>query len=138
MQNISKGDGDGKHEAWFADYDAAAVRESASVAPSKRKPATAFAYLNFAEDAIWITGPARAVLWALAKRVDYDTGERYMYLDDVMQRAGIRDRGACRRAIETLIGLGVLEVEDGTKRHGQVKPAPRQYKLKIPAEYRAV
>ena len=128
------------NEAWLDDYDrAAAEREAAQPAsdvPSWRKPATAFAYLNFAEDAVWITGPARAVLWALAKRVDYETGGRYLYVADIMERAGIRDEKTCRRAIRTLRALGVLEVEQGRKRPRQVKPAPRWYRLVIPQGYR--
>lgn len=106
--------------------------------PTWRKPATAFAYLNFAEDAVWITGPARAVLWALAKRVDYETGGRYMYVSDIMRRAGIRDRGACRRAINTLCEHGILTVKPGRKRSKQTKPAPNWYELHVPAEYRDI
>ena len=129
-------------DPWIAEYEAAAAARSvdapASDIPSWRKPATAFAYLNFAEDAVWVTGPARAVLWALAKRVDADTGERYLYLTGIMERAGIRDRGACRRAIKTLCELGIVTVKPGRKRPKQVKPAPHLYKLHVPPEYRKV
>ena len=73
-------------EAWIQDYDAhAACKRDPPVSgmPSWRQPATAFAYLNFAEDASWITGTPRAILWALAKRVDYETGGRYLYIEDI-------------------------------------------------------
>lgn len=103
--------------------------------PQWRRPATAFAYLNLCEDATDVTGPARAVMWALAKHVDYRTGPRYMYLQDIMDRAGIRARQTCSRAIDELCERGLLTVEDGRKQPGQTKPAPRRYRLVLPEGY---
>ena len=83
--------------------------------PEWRSPSTAFAYLNWCEDSKDVTGPARAVFWALAKRIDYRTGQRHMYLQDIMDRAGIRSRKTCARAVGELCERGILEVKDGNK-----------------------
>ena len=103
--------------------------------PQWRKDATAFAYLNWAEDSKDVTGPARAVFWALAKCVDYKTGKRYMYQQAIMDRAGILSRQTCGRAVKELVDRGILEVEKGTKLPGQTKPAPNLYRLMLPEGY---
>ena len=103
--------------------------------PQWRTPSTAFAYLNWCEDSADVTGPARAIFWALAKRVDYETGKRFMYLQDIMNRAGIRSRKTCARAIGELCDRGILKVEDGDKLPGQTKPAPKLYRLVLPEGY---
>lgn len=121
--------------AWLDEYEAASTARDP---PPRRKPSTAFAYLNFAEDATWITGPARAVLWYLAKRVDFETGGRYLYIQDIMRGAGIQSRKACGNAIDSLCSSGVLTVTPGRKRPKQVKPPPRLYELHIPPDYRDV
>ena len=103
--------------------------------PEWRSPSTAFAYLNWCEDSKDVTGPARAVFWALAKRIDYRTGQRHMYLQDIMDRAGIRSRKTCARAVGELCERGILEVKDGNKLPGQTKPAPKLYRLILPEGY---
>ena len=103
--------------------------------PEWRTPSTAFAFLNWCEDSTDVTGPARAVFWALAKRIDYRTGERFMYQQAIMDRAGIRSRQTCWRAIKELVDRGILEVKKGTKLPGQTKPAPNLYRLMLPESY---
>ena len=103
--------------------------------PEWRTPSTAFAFLNWCEDSADVTGPARAVFWVLAKRIDYRTGQRHMYMQDIMSRAGIRSRKTCARAIGELCERGILEVEDGNKLPGQTKPAPKLYRLILPEGY---
>lgn len=130
-----------EEDAWLAEYEAAMGIEplTAQCLPPGRKPAVAFAYLNFAEDAHWILGPPRAVLWYLAKRVDFDTGNRYLYQRQIMRGAGIKSRRACRNAVAMLCDEHrVLTVTHGRKRRGQVKPAPRLYQLHIPPGYKDV
>ena len=105
--------------------------------PEWRKPATAFAYLNFAEDAKTITGTPRAVLWALCKAVDYRTGRVDMHIRDVTERAGLRDRKACRRALNELIERDVLRETENERPTGAEKPPPRTFQLYIPEGYRA-
>ena len=105
--------------------------------PPWRKPATAFAYLNFAEDATSITGSARAALWALAKRVDYRSGRVNMHLQDVATKAGLRCRKACRRALNELIDLGVLTEMANARQPEDDKPRPRTFQLHVPEGYRA-
>ena len=103
--------------------------------PQWRTPSTAFAFLNWCEDSTDVTGPARAVFWALAKRIDYRTGERFMYQQAIMDRAGIRSRQTCGRAVKELVDRGILKVEKGTKLPGQTKPAPNLYRLMLPEGY---
>lgn len=104
--------------------------------PPWRKPSTAFAALNFAEDAETITGSARALLWALAKRTDWRTGECPLYLDELMARAGLRCPKACAKAVRRLVELGVLHVGEGTRAPRQETPPRRIYRLMLPEGYR--
>ena len=99
-------------------------------------------YLDFAEGATWIYGSARAVLLALGKLVwstDMESGcskgERYLYARTIMDRCGIRNREAFAAAVRRLVEHGVLEVTDGTKMPGQVKPPPRLYRIIIPPDW---
>ena len=104
--------------------------------PSWRKPATAFAYLNFAEDAESIMGSPRAVLYALCKAVDYRSGCVDMHLQDVATKAGLRCRKACRRALNELIALGVLTETVNERQPEDDKPRPRTFQLHVPEGYR--
>ena len=105
--------------------------------PPWRKPATAFAFLNFAEDAEDITGSARAVLYALAKHCKWKKGRSKLYLDELAAKAGLRCNRATQRAVDELVRLGVLEVEDGEKEPRQQVPPRRIYRLILPVGYLA-
>ena len=111
--------------------------------PSQHRPVS-MRYLDFAEgaDMDFMAAHARC-FWHLGKLVMgsgiWRAGVRRE--SGICTRAqswtacGIRNREAFAAAVRRLVEHGVLEVTDGTKMRGQMKPPPRLYRIIIPPDW---
>ena len=105
-----------ERQEWYDEYDAASRKPQ-----QKSADVDAFKFYKLAAQAD-VSGPTKAVLWALAHHADYLTGRCFLSNARLAYESGFSVR-AVQNATAELAARSIIRKEPGTKRHSREQGA---------------